>query len=62
MSTAEDVAENVAKLAMGQQVEITMTWFAGKLTTLGYLFPALRRGLRKALYAKGRKNKDKYRN
>ena len=62
MSTAEDVAENVAKLAMGQQVEITMTWFAGKLTTLGYLFPALRRVLRKALYAKGRKNKDKYRN
>jgi len=62
MSTAADVAENIAKLAMGQQVEITMTWFAGKLTTLGYLFPALRRVLRKALYAKGRKNKDKYRN
>ena len=61
MSTAEDVAENIAKLAMGQQVEITMTWFAGKLTTLGYLFPGLRRVLRKSLYAKGRKNKDKYR-
>lgn len=61
MSTAEAVAENIGKLAMGQQVEITMTWFAGKLTTLGYLFPSLRRVLRKALYAKGRKNKDKYR-
>ena len=60
MSTAEAVAENIAKIAQGQKVEIAMTGFSGKLTTLAYLFPRLRRGLRKSLYAKGRKNKEKY--
>lgn len=62
MSTAEQVAENIAKIARGEALEISMSWFSGKLTTLGYLFPTLRRALRKSLYARGRKNKDKYRN
>ena len=62
MSTAEAVAENIAKIAQGDSVEIAMTKTSGMLTTLAYLFPFLRRGLRKSLYAKGRKNKEKYRN
>lgn len=61
MSTAEEVAENIANIARGQSVEIPMTSLSGKLTTLAYLFPRLRRALRKPLYAKGRKNKEKYR-
>lgn len=61
MSTAEQVAENIAKIASGASIEITMTEVSGKLTTLAYLFPRLRRALRKSLYAKGRKNKEKYR-
>jgi hypothetical protein len=35
---------------------------SGRLVMLSYLFPALRRFMRPSLYAKGRKNKDKYRN
>ncbi|MEM6581431.1 MAG: SDR family oxidoreductase [Pseudomonadota bacterium] len=61
MSTAEEVADNVLKLASQDIAEIAMPSFSGFLTTISYLFPGLRRGLRPKLYEKGRKNKDKYR-
>jgi short-subunit dehydrogenase len=62
MSSATAVAEAVLDIAAGKQIEISMPAFSGKLTTLSYLFPSLRRGLRSKLYEIGRKNKDKYRN
>ena len=62
MSSPGDVADAVLSLAAGDKLEIPMPAASGKLTNLGYLFPRLRRYLRPKLYAKGRKNKDKYRN
>ena len=61
MSTAEQVADAVVKLAKGERTEIAMPWFSGKLATLSYLFPSLRRAGRGLLYKIGRKNKEKYR-
>lgn len=61
MSTADQVAEAVLKLAAGGREEICMPKFSGFLTTLSYLFPGLRRALRPQMYKIGRKNKDKYR-
>ncbi|MFT5235904.1 MAG: short-subunit dehydrogenase [Shewanella sp.] len=61
MSTPEQVADAVIKLSQGQATEISMPWFSGKLTTLGYLFPSFRRATRGLLYKIGRKNKEKYR-
>ncbi|EDQ02153.1 hypothetical protein [Shewanella benthica] len=61
MSTPEQVAAAVVKLAKGTETEIAMPWFSGKLSTLGYLFPSFRRASRGLLYRIGRKNKDKYR-
>ncbi len=62
MSNATEVADAIVRIAKGCAVEITMPASSGRLVTLSYLFPALRRLLRPALYKKGRKNKDKYRN
>ena len=62
MSNTKEVADAIVRIAKGDAVEITMPASSGKLVTLSYLFPALRRLLRPALYKKGRKNKDKYRN
>jgi hypothetical protein len=62
MSTAEGVADAVLSIASGERVEITIPASSGKLVNLSYLFPKLRRLIRPKLYAKGRKNKDKYRN
>ena len=62
MSIAEEVADAVLAIAEGKEVEISLPASGGPLTTLSYLLPALRRKLRPALYAKGRKNKEKYRN
>ena len=62
MSSANDVAEAVLAIARGEKVEIPLTPARGKLVTLSYLFPALRRFMRPRLYAKGLKNKAKYRN
>jgi short-subunit dehydrogenase len=62
MSSAEQVADAVISIAAGEQVEISLPAASGKLTTLSYLFPNLRRRLRPKLYAQGRKNKEKYRN
>ena len=62
MSSADAVADAVLSIACGEKTEIAMPAASGRLVTLSYLFPALRRLLRPKLYAKGRKNKDKYRN
>ena len=61
MSTATEVAEAVVKVASGQAFEIKMPSVSGPLSTLGYLFPALRRALKPVLDARGRKAKDFYR-
>ena len=61
MSTADEVAANIARLATQDIAEICMPGLSGKLTTLSYLFPKLRRSLRPRLYAIGRRNKEKYR-
>ena len=62
MSSADGVADAVVSIARGDKVEIAMPAASGRLVMLSYLFPALRRFMRPSLYAKGRKNKDKYRN
>lgn len=62
MSSASEVADAVMSIASGSEVEISMPSMSGKLTTMSYLFPKLRRALRPKLYEKGRKNKDTYRN
>jgi short-subunit dehydrogenase len=62
MSSAEQVANAVLKLARGRRTEIAMPASSGILLNLFYLFPSLRRWLRPAFDAKGRKNKEKYRN
>ncbi len=61
MSSPEEVADAVLDLARGKRIEIAMPGLSGKLSTLGYNFPVLRRRLRPLLYALGRKNKRKYR-
>ncbi|RXJ70827.1 short-chain dehydrogenase [Veronia nyctiphanis] len=62
MSTAEDVAENIAKLCQpSSKTEIAMPYVSGKLATLGYLFPLFRKLSRPLLYRAGKKNKQKYR-
>ena len=62
MSTAAEVADAVMEIALGKETEISMPSISGKLTTMSYLFPNLRRRLRPKLYEQGRKNKEKYRN
>jgi short-subunit dehydrogenase len=62
MSSAEEVADAVLQIAAGEKLEIPLPAGSGKLMSLAYLFPKLRRYLRPKLYAKGRKNKEKYRN
>ena len=62
MSSADEVADAVLRLAVGDKLEIALPTASGKLANLGYIFPWLRRYLRPKLYAKGRKNKEKYRN
>lgn len=61
MSSAGQVADAVVTLARGKSVEIAMPWLSGKLTTLAYLFPWLRRSSRGLLDTLGRRNKRKYR-
>ena len=61
MSTAKQVADAVVAVAKGESVEICMPAIAGRMTTLSYLFPWLRRKIRPSLYKKGAKNKEKYR-
>jgi short-subunit dehydrogenase len=62
MSSTAQVAEAVLKVAAGEETEVVLPDSSAKLTHLSYLFPRLRRLLRPRLYAKGRKNKEQYRN
>ena len=62
MTSAEQVADAILELAKGKRTEIAMPTSSGKLLNLFYLFPALRRWLRPMFDAKGRKNKEEYRN
>ena len=61
MSSADEVADAVLSIAAGDKVEIPLPVSSGRMMSLAYLFPWLRRYLRPKLYAKGLKNKDKYR-
>ncbi|MFT4520233.1 MAG: short-subunit dehydrogenase [Halioglobus sp.] len=61
MSTAAEVAGAVLSVALGEETEICLPAISGRMTTLSYLFPGLRKRMRPKLYAMGRKNKDKYR-
>lgn len=61
ISTATEVAAAVLSVARGEQTEICLPALSGRMTTLSYLFPGLRRRMRPKLYSMGRKNKDKYR-
>lgn len=61
MSTAKQVSEAILKLAKGNKVEIALPALSGKLTSIMYFFPKLRRWVRPQLQKLGRKNKDKYR-
>ena len=62
MSSAGAVADAVLSITAGNKLEITMPAASGMIMNLAYLFPWLRRYLRPKLYAKGLKNKNKYRN
>jgi short-subunit dehydrogenase len=61
MSSAAQVADAIVELAEGKRTEIAIPAATGKLLNLFYLFPSLRRMLRPWFDAKGRKNKEKYR-
>lgn len=61
MSTADEVARNVIRLALNGKYEIAMTRSAGWLTNIAYLSPWLRRKLRPLMYKKGRRIKERYR-
>ena len=60
MSSAQQVAYAIVSVARGEKTEISLPKVSGWLTTVSYLFPKLRRALRPALYRKGRKMKEQY--
>jgi len=60
MSSAQQVADAIVSCARGEAVEISLPRASGWLTTVAYLFPSLRKALRPALYRKGRKAKEQY--
>jgi len=62
LSSAEQVADAILRIARGDKVEIILPSASGWLTTISYLLPRLRRILRPILYRKGRKAKENYRN
>ena len=62
MSTAKEVADAVLLVAGGYQREVAMPFLSGKLAAISYNFPSIRRLLRPALYALGKRNKRKYKN
>ncbi len=61
MCSAEDVAAMVLACARDGRVEREFPVSGGKLATLGYLLPSLRRLLKPALVAKGRRAKARLR-
>ncbi len=62
MSSAEQVADAVLKLMVGEKTELSLPWLSGKLTTLSYLFPRFRKITRPLLYWLGARNKRMYKN
>lgn len=60
MSSAEQVAAMVYRVAQGEMVEAALPRVSALLATVGYLFPAIRRKLRPAMNRKGERNKQKY--
>jgi len=62
MSSPQQVTDAIITIAKGEKVEIVLPGSSGWLTTISYLFPRLRRWLRPALYKKGRKAKQVYKN
>ncbi len=61
MSTAEEVADAVVRVASGHRFEIKMPAISGVLTTISYLFPRLRRALKPVFDRHGQRVKEKYR-
>jgi short-subunit dehydrogenase len=62
MSSPQQVTDAIIMVAKGEEIEITLPASSAWLTTISYLFPSLRRWLRPALYKKGRKAKQAYKN
>ena len=62
MRSAREVADAVLLVAGGHQTEVAMPFLSGKLAAISYNFPSIRRILRPALYALGKRNKRKYKN
>ncbi len=60
MSTAEEISQLVVACAVDGKRERVKPAFGGKLATLAYLFPSLRRALKPALERKGRRAKKRY--
>ena len=60
MSSTQQVTDAIIAVARGEKVEISLPRSSALLTTISYLFPALRRLLRPTLYEKGRKAKARY--
>lgn len=61
MSTAEQIAALVVECAVDGRVERMRPELGGRLATLGYLFPALRRALIPVMERKGRAAKQRFR-
>lgn len=61
MSTAEQIAALVLECAVDGRVERMRPVLGGRLATLGYLFPALRRALVPMMERKGRAAKQRFR-
>jgi short-subunit dehydrogenase len=61
MSTAEQIAGLVVECAVDGRVERMRPELGGRLATLGYLFPALRRALVPVMERKGRAAKQRFR-
>ena len=60
MSTAEQVAKAIERCIDEGTAEIAVPWLSGKLCTVGYLSPVLRRLLRPAIERRGARNKRAY--
>jgi short-subunit dehydrogenase len=61
MASPDQIAELILESASDGKSERVVRRLGGVLTTLGYLFPALRRRLRPVMEARGRKARERYR-
>jgi short-subunit dehydrogenase len=61
MATADEIADLILQAALGGRVERVLDPVGGALTTLAYLFPALRRAMRPVMERVGRQRKQRYR-